>query len=103
MTTEEFNNATTEIMNNLNDTGEVSNLLANIKTSFGEEVVAKEELQAKVEELENANKKLQEDNMKLFLKIPVNEDKAKTTSIEKNDYSIDHLYRGGRLNLECEG
>lgn len=73
----EYTGITQKLMNMLGtdaDQGEASNLLADLTQAFSEEVAANATAKAEVSRLTQANDKLKDDNMKLFLRISVPED-----------------------------
>lgn len=71
------------------DQGEASNLLADLTTAFSEEVSAKNTANAKVTQLTDANTKLKEDNMRLFLRVTIPEEKQESYNPSRPENSTD--------------
>lgn len=99
MELKEFNDKTAEIMSSLSDQGKVSVLLADLTKGFTEEVSAKNDIAAENKKLTDANEKLKEDNLNLFMRVGVKESKPK----DKNtNNSIAGLFTGGKLEMEVK-
>ena len=100
----DFNAKTQEIISKLGDNadqGAVTNLLAELTTGFSEEVAAKAAAQRSMTDLETKNAKLKEDNMNLFLRVTVPEERLKTSTRPEEDKDpINALFTDGRLNLK---
>lgn len=97
----EFNDMSKAILDNLNDQGSVTNTLADMQNGFTEALSARADAEAKANELETRLKKLQEDNMRLYLRVTV-PNKQETGEIprpETDKDPINKLYENGRLNL----
>lgn len=98
----EFNDRTKDILDNLNDQGSVTNTLADLQNGFTEALSARADAEAKANELESRIKKLQEDNMRLYLRITVpNKPEAGEIMRPETDKNpVNSLYENGRLNLK---
>lgn len=97
----EFNDKTKDILDNLGDQGSVTNSLADLQNGFTEALAARADAEAKANELEGRIKKLQEDNMRLYLRVTVpNKPEAGEIPRPETDRSpVNSLYENGRLNL----
>lgn len=93
-----YNELTQSVIANKDDQGELTNTLAAMTAGFNEEIAARATAEAKVKDLELANAKLKEDNMKLFLQITV-PDNSTERRPEVNNDPVQALYAGGRLTI----
>lgn len=100
----DFNAKTQELLIHVGadaDQGAITNLLAELTTGFSEEVAAKAAAQRSMTDLEAKNAKLKEDNMNLFLRVTVPEERLKiSTRPEEDKDPIHALFTDGRLNLK---
>ena len=100
----EFNAKTQELMTKLGDNadqGAVTNILAELTTGFNEAVADKAKAERSVTELTTKNAKLKEDNMNLFLRVTVPEERLKEAKRPEEDSDpINALFTNGRLNLK---
>lgn len=94
-----YNELTQNVISKRDDQGEVTNLLAEMTAGFNEEIAARATAENKVKELELANQKLREDNMKLFLQVTVPSD-FDDKRPETNNDPIERLYKNGRLTID---
>lgn len=94
-----YNELTQNVISKRDDQGEVTNLLAEMTAGFNEEIAARATAESKVKELELANQKLREDNMKLFLQVTVPND-FEDKRPEVNNDPIERLYKNGRLTID---
>lgn len=69
MTREEFSARCTDVLNNLENRGEVSTMLDELRTAYYEVVEHGEEVEAERDDLRARNDNLQQANMDLFLKV----------------------------------
>ena len=69
MTREEFSNLCGDILNNLDNRGEVSTMLDSLRTAYYEIVEHGETVEAERDDLRVRNDNLQQANMDLFLKV----------------------------------
>lgn len=69
MTREEFSARCADIMDNLENRGDVSTMLDELRTAFYEVVEHGEEVEAERDDLRARNDNLQQANMDLFLKV----------------------------------
>lgn len=95
----EFNEITSNIMNNLDNQGKVSNFLADLTKGYSEAQAETVKAQEEIERLKQDNQELRDNNQKLFLRVTVPEPPRKPQD-EPEDFSIDSLFEKGRLNLE---
>lgn len=100
----DFNAKTQELLTHVGvdaDQGAITNLLAELTTGFSEEVAAKAAAQRSMSDLESKNAKLKEDNMNLFLRVTVPEERLKESKRPEEDKDpINALFSNGRLNLK---
>lgn len=69
MTRDEFSERCTDILNNLENRGEVSTMLDELRTAYYEIVEHGETVEAERDDLRARNDNLQQANMDLFLKV----------------------------------
>lgn len=69
MTREEFSQRCTDVLNNLENRGEVSTMLDELRTAYYEVVEHGETVEAERDDLRARNNNLQQANMDLFLKV----------------------------------
>lgn len=95
----EFNEKTAEVLANLSDQGKVSVLLADMTKGFTDEVAAKNAALKESKELSDANSKLKDDNLNLFLRVGVQDTKKNS---KNPDNTIAGLFTGGKLEFEVK-
>lgn len=100
-----FRNTTQEILQNLENQGEVSNKLADLVQAFDEEAGARITAEKQVTDLTENNRRLQEKNMELFLRAtqPISTTqvvKQEERSSEETGDAIDRLFADGRINWQ---
>lgn len=99
MELQRYNELAQSVIANATDQGELTNALAEMTAGFNEELAARANAERQVKELELANAKLKEDNMKLFLQVTVPEQLAADNRPEVNNDPISALYKNGRLTV----
>lgn len=102
LTVDEFNAKSQELLTKLSDQGEVTNILADLQQGFVETLAACNAARSENDELKAKNTKLNDDNMKLYLRVTVPEGEA-GQQVKKPDTpetALENLYTNGRLNLK---
>lgn len=96
MTREEFSTRCTDVLNNLENRGEVSTILDELRTAYYEVVEHGETVEAERDDLRARNDNLQQANMDLFLKVGKvatgEPDPEPTPEPEEEKMSFDDLY-----------
>lgn len=100
MTLEEFKDTTEKILANLGDQGEVTKHLADLTQGFSDEVSARSDTDAKLQQANAENNKLKEDNMSLFLRVSAEATGGASDKKVKNEHSIDSLFENGKIKWE---
>ena len=96
MTREEFSAKCSEVLNNLDNRGEVSTMLDELRTAYYEVVEHGETVEAERDDLRARNDNLQQANMDLFLKVGKvatgEPEPEPTPEPEEEKMSFDDLY-----------